>query len=607
MTRSFLTRCAALGLGAALTLGGFAIPARADTDAPVVLIALENHSYGPADPTVNGNTKKYVVGNTADAPYLNNTLIPSATLFTNYDANYHPSLPDYLEFTAGTRAGCLVDSCARDSVPDENLFHLLGEAGDSFSSFAESMPANCSFDNVAPYLIRHNPEPYFTDIDAATGLPYDCPATDVTIPRAPSPEIPVAWPNPLPAFTYIAPDFCDDMHGSPKNGECPSGTDQIIKNGDTWLGTNVPVLLSEGAIVIVTFDEGAEADDTGGGGHVATIMAGPGVPMGATDATFYDHASILAALQDYFGLTPLLADAATATPLPIPRQTPFTTPTITGLTPETGAAGDVVTITGSGFTNAYAVGFGGTRASFSVGSDTSITASVPVGATTGGVSVSTMGGAATSPDTFTVESTGPPPPPALVQHAAASGTNTTKASATLARTSTTGDLLVATLGWRGTAKVTPPAGWTLAASFGDTAIYYQQNAPSVSGASTFSLSAKENWVISVSEWSGIAASSALDQTANATSGSTKGTTAASGTTLVTSQPVELAVGGIRALAKLAESGPTGGFAQLDQLTAGGNTLGAYGLVTGATGAFSTSLRLSVPANWRGVIATFRGA
>lgn len=604
MTHSFLKRGAALALGTAMTVSGLAVPARAAGDAPVVLIMMENHAYGATDPHVNGNTAAYIVGN-PDAPYINDTLIPSATLLTNYDAAYHPSLPNYLELTGGTNAGCTVDSCARDAYPNDNLFHLLGQAGVSFTSLAESMPANCSLNNQGRYLVRHNPETYYTNIDAGTALSYGCGHTDVPIAPASTPGTPLAWPNPLPDFTYVAPNYCDDMHGSAATGVCPKGTDALITAGDTWLGANVPALLSEGAIVIVAFDEGMDGDKTGGGGHVATIVAGPGVPVGATDATAYDHASLLGGLEDYFDLTPLLGDAATATPVTIPRVTPYPAPTISGLAPESGSVGSHVTIAGTGLRNAYAVSFAGTPASFTIGSDSSITATVPTGATTGTVSVRTIGGTATSPDTFSVS--GGLPPPALVQHAVGSGTKGTQASATWSQATAVGSLLVATLGWTGAATVTPPAGWAPAVSSGTTAVYYRQNAPSVSGTSTFSFSATANWVLSVSEWSGIATTGALDKTAHASGGSTTGTTASSGTSAATSKPVEVAVAGIRALAKITESAPTHGFSSLDQRSAGANTLGVFDLVTSVAGAQSTSVTLSPAAKWRGVIATFRGA
>ena len=78
------------------------------------------------------------------------------------------------------------------------------------------------------------------------------------------------------------------------------------------------------------------------------------------------------------------------------------TPQITSFTPPSGPAGTPVTITGVSFTQAQAVTFSGVRAtSFTVNSDTQITAVVGTGAT-GAIQVSTPGGTASSATTFTV-------------------------------------------------------------------------------------------------------------------------------------------------------------------------------------------------------------
>src|SRR5438105_7474554 len=67
------------------------VSAQAASPPPLAVIVLENHSYGPNDVGILGDTTKYIVGN-ADAPYINGTLIPQGTLFTNYYATSHPSL-----------------------------------------------------------------------------------------------------------------------------------------------------------------------------------------------------------------------------------------------------------------------------------------------------------------------------------------------------------------------------------------------------------------------------------------------------------------------------------------------------------------------------------
>ena len=76
-------------------------------------------------------------------------------------------------------------------------------------------------------------------------------------------------------------------------------------------------------------------------------------------------------------------------------------PAITNFTPTSGPVGTKVTITGSGFIGATKVTFGGVKASYTVNSGTQITATVPTGAITGKIAVTTPGGTA-SKGIFTV-------------------------------------------------------------------------------------------------------------------------------------------------------------------------------------------------------------
>jgi hypothetical protein len=77
-------------------------------------------------------------------------------------------------------------------------------------------------------------------------------------------------------------------------------------------------------------------------------------------------------------------------------------PTITAVAPATGATGTAVTLTGTNFTGATDVRFAGTPATFTVASPTSITTSVPNGAGSGPVTVTTPGGTTTSTTPFVV-------------------------------------------------------------------------------------------------------------------------------------------------------------------------------------------------------------
>ena len=72
-------------------------------------------------------------------------------------------------------------------------------------------------------------------------------------------------------------------------------------------------------------------------------------------------------------------------------------------TPTSGPVGTSVVITGENFGQTTAVGFGGVDAiTFTVNSDTQVTASVPSGAVTGNISITTPGGTATSSKVFTL-------------------------------------------------------------------------------------------------------------------------------------------------------------------------------------------------------------
>jgi hypothetical protein len=86
-------------------------------------------------------------------------------------------------------------------------------------------------------------------------------------------------------------------------------------------------------------------------------------------------------------------------------------PTVTGISPDTGFSGTSVIVTGTGFTSTSAVDFNGVAATFTVNSDTGITATAPTGSGTVDVTVVNSGGtsAASAADQFTYSTATPPP------------------------------------------------------------------------------------------------------------------------------------------------------------------------------------------------------
>jgi hypothetical protein len=260
-------------------LGGtpiMAAPARTTSTPPLVVIVMENHEYGT------------VVGSSS-ARYLNRTFIPSGTLFTNYHATDHPSLPNYLDMTSGTTSGCSSDSCPRRSYRTNNIFRQLKDAGIRWSAWQESMPSHCALDSSGTYAVKHNPAAYYRDL-----FPHLCHRNDVPYPST--------LPSTLRPFTFVTPNICHDMH------------DCSVSAGDHWLRDHVPALLHEGAEVVVVFDEGSSSE--GGGGHVMAAASGPGVGAGVRDRHAYDHFGLLGGMERWFGLR-RLHDAATHRALPL--------------------------------------------------------------------------------------------------------------------------------------------------------------------------------------------------------------------------------------------------------------------------------------------------
>jgi Concanavalin A-like lectin/glucanases superfamily/IPT/TIG domain/Phosphoesterase family len=383
----FIGSCLLLGVSLGWPLQG----AAAAQNGKLVVIVMENNTYNN------------IVGS-SQAPYLNQ-LIAQGRLFTDYQAVASGSNPNYLAMTSGLTSA--------QSPPAQNIFQAIDGSGTStWKEFMESMPGNCASGgrpvvpgtSVPLYTSDHDPDyQYRANTTCSTN---DVPMTDSTF-----------NPASLPDLSYIVPNECDDMHTLPASGQaCPAyfgsnpGT-SLINMGDNWLATVVPSLLAQPNVtVLITWDEGTTSSTPWE--HVAALEAGAGVTAGSVDGNAYNHYSLEAGLYRYLGLGTAPNAGATATPLPIPSPAGASAPTISSFTPTSGTAGSTVTINGSALTGATAVRFNGVAANFTVTSGTQLTATVPIGASTGPIAVDTSAGTATSPDSFIVPDGGTSPPAA---------------------------------------------------------------------------------------------------------------------------------------------------------------------------------------------------
>ena len=277
---------------------GFALrPRHLPSFTHVVVIVMENKECGD------------VIGNRR-APFLN-TMARRYALATSYFAIRHPSLPNYLSLTGGSTFGIASD-CTACRVPATNLVDQLEGAGLSWKAYMDGLPRPCFRGAVAGrYVKKHDPFVYYTDV--------------VSNPARCSRVVPLGnlradlHSGGLPAFAWITPDLCHDMH------------DCGVAAGDRFLAGLVPRLLqaigSKG-VLFITWDEG-ESDSVRGccakamGGRVATIVAGPLARRGVAVGIPYDHYSLLRTIEDAWQL-PELRDAGC--PCTRPLTALFATP-----------------------------------------------------------------------------------------------------------------------------------------------------------------------------------------------------------------------------------------------------------------------------------------
>ena len=289
-------------------------------------------------------------GQASVAHYLN-SLVPSGVFASQYYATGHVSLDNYIAMVSGQPAQPLTGSdCALVNLwlcvqgqslysGGRNLADQLEAKGVGWKGYMDGMPSPCFHADYSPtalppdpyqgdsqkppardYADRHNPFIYFPNIienDArckAHVRPYGELASDI-------------GHNTVPGFAFITPDTCHDGHDAP----CSNGEPGGLVSADRWLAKNVPPLLDylwrHNGLLVITSDENGFNDTSsppgccsggllgvlpGSGGRVGLLALSPSITAGRTVATQYDHMSLLRTIEDSFGITEYLNNAARA-------------------------------------------------------------------------------------------------------------------------------------------------------------------------------------------------------------------------------------------------------------------------------------------------------
>jgi uncharacterized repeat protein (TIGR03803 family) len=204
-------------------------------------------------------------------------------------------------------------------------------------------------------------------------------------------------------------NFCTQSHCT--DGASPDGGLFQATNGNLYGTTFAGGVSDDGVVFRLSVGLGPFVETQTTSGKVGAAVKILGTKLtGATSVTFNGTAAVFTVVSSSEITTTVPAGATTGkVQVTTPSGTLSSnvafrvTPQITSFAPPSGPVGTSVTITGVSLTQTTQVTFGGVKAiTFSVTSDTQVTATVPTGAVTGRIVITTAGGTATSATSFTV-------------------------------------------------------------------------------------------------------------------------------------------------------------------------------------------------------------
>jgi len=260
----------------------------------VFLFYFENEDFGS------------VIGNTAQAPYLN-SLLPHGSLLADSFAEEHPSDGNYLALAGGSTFGVPLTNPLEINptytIPARNIGDLLGATHQTWKEYLQSANGPCD-DTVHGYYWNDDlPMTYFADV---RNRPAFCSAHLVPLQAL---RADLASTATTPNFAWVGANDCADMEG------CG------IRTGDEFLAAELgaiersPAWRTQRSLAIITFDEDGY-DHEHPAQRVATLILGShGVRQGYVSHVRYTHYSLLRTIEAALGLGTLTPNDRYAQPV----------------------------------------------------------------------------------------------------------------------------------------------------------------------------------------------------------------------------------------------------------------------------------------------------
>jgi phosphatidylinositol-3-phosphatase len=255
----------------------------------VIIIMHENHSF------------EHIMGN-RHAPFLNG-IARRCGMATNSWATAHLSYFDYSAATSGLNY---------PSRTGPTIFGQVRSRGLRWGVYSQSQARNCLMRDAYPYESGHNPATHYRlrgcDRHAKSlGTPRRGPLQRALVRRR------------LPAYTWIVPDKCHDMHD-----KCYG---DAVGTADNWTQAWIRRIVRSRTyqrgrtVIFITWDEGWKKGMNQLRGwdclqhigdiscHIPTIVISPYTRHGTRSSTFFSHYSLLKTTEQLLGIHRYLGHA----------------------------------------------------------------------------------------------------------------------------------------------------------------------------------------------------------------------------------------------------------------------------------------------------------